>query len=214
MLMLHGYGADKQNLFPLVEDYANTFSNFAYVSLDAPEVCEQGSGRQWFSLNGYNPSNFINLAEDISLTSLQIFQNEIIKTFTYLDEHIEKISKLCGVPSENIILLGFSQGASVATAYALCSSRKTLGVLSFSSISTFEANQITNKVPVFLAHGAADNVVPFSSLIRSTNILDSAKVPLKVCPVSGLGHIINSEEISQSVEFLDDFIINPANPTI
>ena len=50
IVLLHGYGADGNDLFGLVPALAPHFPDAAFVSPDAPFRCEMGFGFQWFPL--------------------------------------------------------------------------------------------------------------------------------------------------------------------
>ncbi|WP_432470871.1 alpha/beta hydrolase [Amphritea sp. HPY] len=73
-----------------------------------------------------------------------------------------------GVPEHRIVLAGFSQGGAVAYHTALCYPRRLAGLLTLSTyIATADriADQdaAANKsLPILIAHGVADDVVPLS----------------------------------------------------
>ncbi len=73
-----------------------------------------------------------------------------------------------GIPAQRIVLAGFSQGGAVAYHAALSYPQRLAGIVALSSYlatrdslvgQLSEANQ---KLPIWVAHGAMDDVVPFS----------------------------------------------------
>ena len=71
-----------------------------------------------------------------------------------------------GIATENIILAGFSQGGAVVLYTALRSKTRFAGIMALSTYLPFSAQTATEntglnaKVPLFMAHGTLDPVVP------------------------------------------------------
>ena len=74
-----------------------------------------------------------------------------------------------GVQTRNIILAGVSQGGAIATYVALRFHEPLAGLITLSSYLLFssrlaaEKHAANDKLPVFLAHGTTDPVVPFQA---------------------------------------------------
>ncbi|MDO4895894.1 MAG: carboxylesterase [Moraxella sp.] len=78
-----------------------------------------------------------------------------------IDEQVDK-----GVPSQNIIIAGFSQGGAVAYHHVLTSPRPLAGLL---AMSTYFATKddipvptIATDIPIRIDHGSYDDVVPMT----------------------------------------------------
>ena len=57
VVLLHGLGADGQDLIDLATHWAPALPDAAFVAPDAPEACDMGPyGRQWFSLQDRRPA--------------------------------------------------------------------------------------------------------------------------------------------------------------
>lgn len=73
-----------------------------------------------------------------------------------------------GVPEHRIVLAGFSQGGAVAYHTALCYPRRLAGLLTLSTyIATADqiagqGSAVNKSLPILIAHGVADDVVPLS----------------------------------------------------
>ena len=84
-------------------------------------------------------------------------------------EQVEQLIKAqieSGIPSERIILAGFSQGGVIALHLAPRFAHKLAGVLALStymcepSLLSNEAKDINRDTPIMMAHGEQDEVVP------------------------------------------------------
>jgi phospholipase/carboxylesterase len=71
-----------------------------------------------------------------------------------------------GIPAERIVLAGFSQGGAVALHTALRETERLAGVIALSTYLPLagtlaaEAHPANATVPIFMAHGTADPIVP------------------------------------------------------
>ncbi len=72
-----------------------------------------------------------------------------------------------GIPSDRIILAGFSQGGSMALQTGLRYHDKLAGIMALSTFLPLadsliqEASSVNRRLPIFMAHGTVDPVVPF-----------------------------------------------------
>jgi phospholipase/carboxylesterase len=73
-----------------------------------------------------------------------------------------------GMPTERIILAGFSQGGAIALQLALSFPYKLAGLIALSTYLLFDdqlesrMHEANRGIPVFVAHGSSDPVVPFA----------------------------------------------------
>lgn len=93
---------------------------------------------------------------------------------TSLLESVEQVNALIqqqidqGIKPERIILAGFSQGGAVAYHTALCYPQRLGGLIVLSTyIATVERigrekRAVNDRLPIWLAHGVMDDVVPYS----------------------------------------------------
>ena len=102
-----------------------------------------------------------------------------------------------GIPAAQILLAGFSQGGAIALHTGLRHAQPLAGILALSTYLplaaslTAEAAAANCGVPVFMAHGEQDPVVPLSLAMQSRDILQqqgysvswhSYPMPHAVCP--------------------------------
>ena len=78
---------------------------------------------------------------------------------TLIDDQLEQ-----GIGADRILLAGFSQGGAIALHAGLCGSHKLAGILAMSTYLTCEQEIKSDRqdLPVFMAHGSEDPVVPLS----------------------------------------------------
>jgi predicted esterase len=106
-----------------------------------------------------------------------------------------------GIPTERIVLLGFSQGACLGLEYAARFPHRFGGVVGLSGAliengdrpRTYAGSLLGT--PLFLAGGDADDHIPTERIDRSQRLLSAmgAVVTRRVYP--GLGHTVNAEEM-------------------
>jgi phospholipase/carboxylesterase len=112
------------------------------------------------------------------------------------------VEKKRGVPSDKIVLAGFSQGGAIVLQTGLRYPERLAGIMALSTYLPLqekigEANSANRDVPIFMAHGAYDDIIPLARAQQSKDLLVKAGYPVEwrtypmphsVCPEE-LGHI-------------------------
>ena len=75
-----------------------------------------------------------------------------------------------------------------------------------SGLASLQA-ELRSKPPVFLAHGDQDPVVPFNSLEKARDALETLGVPHQEYVEQGLGHGINMDAMQKAALFLKNILI-------
>ena len=105
IVLLHGLGADGNDLISLAPLLGQAFPNAAFASPHAPFPCDMAPmGRQWFSLQNRDPRSMYFGAEGAR---------------PMLDRFLDTELAALGLKSEQLCLLGFSQGTMMALHTAL-----------------------------------------------------------------------------------------------
>lgn len=169
VIWMHGLGDHGSSFVPLVQyfDLAGC-PPIRFIFPHAPEravsVNMDFEMRAWFDIyGGFDASD----KED----------TEGVKEAQGLITQLINQEKERGVPSEKIILAGFSQGCAMALYTALCSPEKMGGVIGLSGyiplIRQFPdaRNPVNQDTPIFLGHGTHDEVVPFSRAESARDLL-------------------------------------------
>lgn len=158
VIWLHGLGADGTDFVPIVSEL-NLPSELPlrFVFPHAPQ-------RPVTINNGYVMRAWFDI---YSINSLhRIDQEGIQQSVAHLETLIENELNR-GIPSDKIILAGFSQGAVIALTTGLRYTKSLAGVLALSGYlpnaeKVFsEASAKNYTTPIFVAHGTADTIVPY-----------------------------------------------------
>jgi len=150
MIMLHGYGSNEQDLFSFADELPD---ELLIISTKAPLTLGMGS-YAWYSIRfSEDSANFSDTTEaKSSLEKIDTFISEVKKEFK--------------VNTNNIFLLGFSQGTILSIAYALNYPDKVQHVVALSGYVNqqllqdgFKENNFNN-LDLFVSHGSEDQVIP------------------------------------------------------
>ena len=112
-----------------------------------------------------------------------------------------------GIPSDRIVLAGFSQGGAMALHTALRETERVAGVLALSTYLPLartleaEAHPANAAVPIFMAHGVADPIVPLALGEGSRDRLreQGHEVDWRTYPMP---HSVCAEEVADIREWL------------
>ena len=195
VVLLHGLGADGDDLIGLAPQLGHVLPGAAFVSPHAPFACDMAPyGRQWFSLQDRAPA---------ALESGVRMAAPILDGF--LDGELERH----GLGDQRLALLGFSQGTMMALFVAFRRARPCAGVLGYSGAligADVLAGEIKSKPPVLLVHGQADEVVPFQAMPAAVAALEANRVPVQSEGRPGLGHGIDPQGLSLGAGFLMEIL--------
>lgn len=158
VIWLHGLGAsghDFESALPFLQLKPNHGIRFIFPHAKKMPVGLNGGMRMpaWYDLN------------DLELTRNQD-EVGIRKSEQYILELIENEVE-SGIASEHIVLMGFSQGSAMALHTALRYHKRLAGVGFLSGYIVLEdalkkeLSEQNKKIPIFVAHGSLDPVVPF-----------------------------------------------------
>lgn len=195
VIMLHGYGADKNDLIGLASHLGKDLPNTAFISPDAIQPCEIGFGRQWFSIGSTDENETYDKLENASL---------------YINEFIKQQIKRFNLSPDKVALVGFSQGTMLSLHIAPRQNKQFACVVGFSGILVgcdVLAEKCKTKPPICLIHGDADEIVDvkFTKLARDCLTENNFVVEDLIC--SGLGHSINHDGLSFATKFLQKHLI-------
>ncbi len=191
VVMLHGYGADGEDLIGLAPILGQVLPDAAFVAPNAPFPCAMSAfGFQWFDVWDADSARRLEGAR---------LANKILQPFydVQLEAH--------NVPPEELYILGFSQGTMMALHSGLrrpVAPRAIVGFAGRLMAAHLLADEMTCRPPVMLAHGADDDVVPVDSLEKANEALRAAGVEVESHVIAGLGHGIDETSILHAARFL------------
>ncbi len=189
VVMLHGRGAGPENILDLVPRLERP--QFNYVAPAAPN-------RTWYPYS---------------------FMAEIEKNEPHLTSALAQVgqavadAEASGVPRDRIVLLGFSQGACLATEFVIRHASRFGGLIAFSggfigpagtrAADGAESSDQFQGMPAFFGCSDVDAHVPEARVRESAALCErmGAKVTLKIYP--GMGHVVSDDEIAHARTLLD-----------
>jgi phospholipase/carboxylesterase len=192
VILLHGYGADGDDLIGLGREWARLLPDAAFISPHAPETLPGGyfGGRQWFHLE---------------MRGEHEWDEGTRKAHPALCAFIQEEARKAGLPLGSVALVGFSQGTMMALHTGLRLPEAPAAIVGFSGHLAGAdrlAQEIRVKPPVLLIHGSADEVIPYQATNLARDALAAAGVPVQWQIRPGLGHGIDPEGLLAAGLFL------------
>jgi len=190
VVLLHGYGADGEDLIGLAEPLAEVFPDALFCAPNAPTRCAQNPfGYEWF------PIAFEAMQESVE-TGAPRARAAIV-------EYLEGLWARTGLGPADTFLVGFSQGAMMGLHVSLSLQKPVRGVVSFSGAlvppTDFDA---APKPPVCLVHGELDQVVDPARTVEAAEILSARGYELAVHFSPGLAHGISPDGLQFATGFM------------
>jgi phospholipase/carboxylesterase len=180
VVVLHGLGADGEDLIGLAPRWAAAVPHAAFVAPDAPAPCDMAPyGRQWFSLQDRTPARI---------------EAEVRAVAPMLDAFLDAELARLGLPESALALAGFSQGCMMTLFTGLRRRAAPAALLGYSGAllgGERLAEEITVRPPVLLVHGEADDIVPVTAGRMAEQALRAAGVPVEALYRPGLAHGID-----------------------
>lgn len=168
IIWLHGLGADGNDFVPIVDQLNLPLNkSIRFVFPHAPErpitINNGYVMRAWYDIKD---SNFNASEDELGIRHSQKAIEALI------EREIES-----GIATERIIVAGFSQGGVIALQVGLRYAKPLAGILALScylSLSeslVVEVNRRNLAIPIFMAHGIGDDVIPLSYAVRSKEMI-------------------------------------------
>jgi len=201
VIWLHGLGADGHDFEPIVPELAPQLPvpvRFVFPHAPLMPVTINGGQpmRAWYDFLTLEPGRGENRR--------------------HLQQAVEAVNGLvaeqvaAGIERGHIVLAGFSQGGVIALLAALAAGQPLAGAMGLSTyLPLREAEPLPCRgLPVFLAHGDLDEVLPFFLGLRARDRLQAAgcRVTWHEYP---MGHAVCSEEIAHIGQWLAGVLNEP-----
>jgi phospholipase/carboxylesterase len=195
VIWLHGLGADGQDFVPVVEML--DLPTIRFVLPHAPyrnvTINNGAEMRAWYDVYGFTLSS---LEDETGIRESQVSIESLIEA---------EIAR--GIPSERIILAGFSQGGAIALHTALHHKKTLAGIIALSTYLPLKSSLKKEKaganqtIPIFMAHGVDDEVISLDTCQTSLTLLQSEQYDVEwhEYPMS---HSVCLDEINDIRAFL------------
>ncbi len=191
VILLHGVGADGNDLIGLAPHFRQVLPNALFVSPNAPHPYDGApSGHQWFSIQDFGRESRLAGAQAAAPT---------------LNAFIDGLLADMGLAEDKLALIGFSQGTMMSLYVGLRRAKPLAGIIGYSGMligADLLADEIRSRPPVLLVHGEADPLLPIESLAAARTGLEAVDIVVDSHARPGLGHGIDEEGIRLGMEFL------------
>jgi phospholipase/carboxylesterase len=190
IIWLHGLGADGNDFAPIVPELRlpKTAIRFVFPHAPVQPVTINGGMRMraWYDI-----SDGANRRED----------EHGVRASQVLIETLIGREKERGTKAERLVLAGFSQGGAIALQTGLRHPERIAGIMALSTYVpvgetlTAEASAANRDVPIFMAHGSYDPVIPLGRAEQSRGLLQSLGYPVEWREY-GMPHSVCPEELA------------------
>ncbi len=192
VVALHGRGADAHDLLPLVESLG--FDDLLVIAPRAPRLFEFGGGYAWYDLSEEGIPDPASFNESLQL----------------LREFLAEIRKGYPIEPTKLVLLGFSQGTVMSYAAGLLDPTNFRGIVALSGYIPSRSNlpiqwdKLTG-FPVFISHGAYDELIPLKLGRESAELLRNAGANVTFREYA-MGHQVTEETLRDLTSWMRDVI--------
>jgi phospholipase/carboxylesterase len=179
VVLLHGYGANGDDLIQLGEGWRRWLPDAAFVAPNAPEpIPGMYGGRQWFALTMRDPGEY---------------WRGVLAAQPILDRFLDAELARYRLDANRLVLAGFSQGTMMALHAGLRRAAAPAAIVGYSGLLAGPERLAEVKVrpPILLIHGAADDLIPVDALHMTREALASAGLLVEWHVREGLGHGID-----------------------
>ena len=192
IILLHGVGGNEKNLF----QYAGVLPpSFLVVAARAPYVLGADSFA-WFHVSFATGKPVINPEEaEKSRIILRQFINQLIEKYD--------------ADSQNVYLVGFSQGAIMCYSAALTHPGRIKGIAALSGRILPEIKPLIKpsealaKLKVFISHGVEDNKLVVNYARDAKAYLETLQINPTYLEWPETGHLVNTAMVEKLVEWLN-----------
>ena len=186
LILLHGWGADAEDLMSLGEELikGGIEQKLELLAFNAPHRHPGGVGRQWY---GLFPPDWVSVPSAIN--DLQV--------------RIKALSKN-SIALEKTVILGFSQGGAMALSAG--SELPLAGLIGCSSYPHPNWVPSETSPPILLLHGMQDEIVPIEASRQILSSLKKKKLDVDFLEFEG-GHEISQETLPRIQLALNNWLV-------
>jgi phospholipase/carboxylesterase len=190
VVLLHGYGANGDDLIALGAEWQRQLPDAAFVAPNAPQpIPGMYGGLQWFPLTLRDPSEYWR-----GVSAAQ----PVLERF--LDAELARHR----LGPERLVLVGFSQGTMMALHVGLRRVQAPAAIVAFSGLlaGPEHLGKATARPPLLMIHGEADDLIPVEALHMAREALAGAGFGVEWHVRPGLGHGIDPEGQWMAAHFI------------
>lgn len=177
MIFIHGRGASAQSMMMFADEFESTETHYRAI---------QAKGHTWYPRSFMAPQE---MNQPGIKSGLQAIYNQI-----------SKLNK-SGIPTNKIVLLGFSQGACLTTEFAARHPQRFGGIVGFSGgligeeVDTENYQGSLEQTSVFLGCSDRDPHIPQERVDLTEEVFQKLGADVTKKIYVGMGHTVNKDEI-------------------
>lgn len=192
IVLLHGYGADGNDLIALAGEWKTSLPRAAFVAPHAPEQLPMGDfgGRQWFPLTLRDPAEF---------------WRGVSSAGPILDAFLDTELRRRQLSPKRLALVGFSQGTMMALHVGLRRAPAPAAIVGYSGMIAgpeHVPDTATGLPPVLLVHGEEDEVISVEALDLTREALSGHGYRVEWHRRPGVSHGIDQVGLTVGGHFL------------
>jgi phospholipase/carboxylesterase len=204
VIWLHGLGADGHDFEPIVpelnlESVLSTRFVFPHAPM-IPVTINQGFVmRAWYDVSDSK------IDADQDEKGIRNSEKILVKLIA------EQIKD--GIASERIFIAGFSQGGAIALHTGLRYPKRLAGIIALSTYLPLaktlaaEKSEANSGIPIFLAHGSEDPVIPIDLGYTTRGRLEKTGYLTTWVEYEGMAHSVSEKEIFDISDWLEQFLL-------
>ncbi|WP_100399967.1 alpha/beta hydrolase [Bacillus sp. FJAT-44742] len=185
LLLLHGTGGDERDLLPLAQMIAPEASVLGVRG----DVLENGM-----------PRFFRRLAEGV------FDEEDLVFRTRELHEFIDECAGKYGFDRQNVVAVGYSNGANIAASLLYHYENSLSGAALFHAMVPRRGVELPslNKIPVFIGAGKQDPLIPAEQTKELSRHLQEAGAPVTEYWTEG-GHQLIREEVEEAKKWFEQY---------
>ncbi len=166
----------------------------AFEREEVAYLAPQAAGAQWYPLRFIEPT-----ARN---------EPDLSAALAVVDDLVADVAA-AGIPAERTVILGFSQGACLATEYAARFPRRYGGIVGLSGGLIGSDAEVTGHTgdlrgtPVILGCSDVDSHIPLQRVQATASVLGAMKADVDATIYPGMGHGIVDDEVRRVRTLLD-----------
>jgi phospholipase/carboxylesterase len=181
VVLLHGYGANGEDLIALADGWQRWLPQAAFVAPNAPQAVPGTMGAlQWFPLTFRDPGER---------------WRGVMAARPLIDRFLDAELARYRLGAGRLVLAGFSQGTMLALHVGLRRNAPPAAIVGYSGLlaGPEHLGEITARPQVLLVHGEVDDLIPVDALHTARERLAAAGVKVEWHVRPRLGHGIDPE---------------------
>jgi len=193
VIWLHGLGADGHDFEPIVPElHLPSDLNIRFIFPHAPMMpvtINQGFVmRAWYDIKS---ASIASEPDSVGIRTSAEAVNDMVDT-----------QIAAGIDADRIVLAGFSQGGAIVLQAGLRQSYRLAGIMALSTYLPLpetlasEKTETNQDIPIFLAHGAIDQVIPIDLAYTTRGQLEKASYIPEWHEYEHMPHSVSLDEIN------------------